>query len=110
MINFLIMTLSIPVPAKILSVDQLVEIFHLFCKAYDIEPDERDGAYFSGQGIRLVNSGSTLDYRPFMGAKFFAVGNDDNTEFWGYTSDDSQPKQAEEFGKLVMDYLGEKPE
>ncbi len=102
--------MAINIPVKNLSVDQLVDIFYLFCKAYNIESDERDESFFRNLEIEAVNSGSTIDYRPFMGAKFFVVGHDKYTEFWGYTSDGPQLREEEKFNKLVIDYLSEKSE
>ena len=104
------MSIKVQISPKNLSANQLVKIFHLFCKAYDIEPKEYDDRYLRNQGIQKVNSGSTLDYRPFMGAtKFFVVGIGEHIEVWGYASDNPQPKEREEFRKSITDYLGEKP-
>ena len=103
----------VPIPAKDLSVDQLIDIFHLFCKAYHIDIEQRgdiDEMYFRYTGIQAIKSGSWIDYRPFMGGKFFANGYREYIQFSGYTSDSPQDKESKEFNTLVRKYLNEKSE
>ena len=101
------MPIKVQISPKNLSANQLVKIFHLFCKSYDIEPNGHDDRYLRNQGIQKVNSGSTLDYIPFMGTtKFFVVGIGEHIEVWGYTSDNPQPKEREKFRKSITNYLG----
>jgi hypothetical protein len=96
-----IMTISVPVSAKNLSADQLVEIYHQFCIAYDFIYNPTDERYLKNQGIRLIRSGSTLEYSPCVNAKFFGEGHDKHTDFWGYTSNTSQLREARRFNMLV---------
>jgi hypothetical protein len=100
------MAIRIPIPAKNLTVEQLAEIYYRFCKAYKFEADANDEVFLRDRGIKTVNSGSILDYRPFMGAKFFAAGNDRYIKFWGYTSDKPQSEEEKRFERMVVEYLG----
>jgi hypothetical protein len=101
------MPISVPIPAKDVTVDQLVEIFNRFCKAYDFIPNEMDDIYIRYRGHPILVKGGTIDYRPFMGAKFFATGDDKHTEFWGYTSERPQKRKEYEFERLVMQYIAQ---
>ena len=82
--------------------EQLLGIYNLYEKAYDIKKDDQNKHYFLDEGIHILNNGNTIDYHPFMGAKFFAEVLDDNTiEFWGYTRDLPQQKERGKFEKLL---------
>jgi hypothetical protein len=95
------MMVSVNLSVRLIDADKLTQIYDCFCRAYSFKCMDIDEIYLKQQGIVILNSGSTLDYRPFMGAKFFAVGDDEHVEFWGYTSDKPQPNEAKKFGKLV---------
>lgn len=95
------MSLTIPIPAKKLTIEQLMQVYSKFCEAYNFELNEYDENYLRNQGIKRLQLGSNIDYRPFMGAKFFVIGNDVHTEFSGYTSDEPQPRESKEFERLI---------
>ena len=64
-------------PVKIfrenLSVDDLVTIYQLFCKAFDIEIDEIDKRFFRRNGLEHLSQSIGLEYRAFEDTKFFGT-------------------------------------
>ena len=64
--------------------ENILKIFQIFCEVYGIEKSERDEMFMKEQAINHLNSKFGLDYRPFMGAKFFGVGRITFSEFHGY--------------------------
>jgi hypothetical protein len=61
--------------ANDLTPEDVERIFSLANKCYNFEVDGRNLAralnYLKGEGLQDVRSGVGIDYRPYMGAKFF---------------------------------------
>jgi len=105
------MPVELPIQANALSGNDLVEIFRLFCKAYNIESTKRDEEFLNKYGIKsLVSEPGGLDYRPYMGAKFFGFRVGDAVKFHGYVLLDDTDWQAKDvqFGKLVLQHFSKK--
>ena len=100
------MSVEIKVKPENLTGSQLVDIFNLFCKAFEIEPSERDRRFLEGQGLDCLNSQFGLDYRPYMGAKFFGHVRGDNIQFHGYSDPkySRQQQKDEKFAQLILAY------
>ena len=84
----------------------LVEIYRLFCQAYEIEFTGRDERFMRSSGVdHLCARG--LDYRPFYGAKFFGQKSGQSTRFWGYADieDLGEYKNDRRFQELTEEYL-----
>ncbi len=98
------MSVKIKISCEDITKEQLFNIYNLYREAYKIKEKDEDKHYFFNEGIKLLNAGQAVDYRPFMGAKFFAQPFSYGvTEFWGYTRDYSQPKEESNFEKLLKD-------
>jgi len=97
---------------------ELAQIYRLFCEAYEIEIlDDDDFSVFGGDIIgtlgmeHLRESSFGLDWRPYMGAKFFGRMRGNHFEFHGYTEDESRSEEHDaEFQKRVREYLEGKAE
>ena len=104
------MSAKIPLPPSEITPDNLVEIYELFCEAYEIKKSKRDSSFMKIQGLNRLRSVFALDYRPHIGGKFFGRGNRNATQFHGY-SEPEDPRQDAKFSKfeeLVLKYSSEK--
>ena len=97
---------EVPIKAEEMTGEQLVEVFKLFCQAYKITySDDFHGAVLSLSGLESLHNGR-LDYRPYMGAKFFGSGRENGTYFHGYSDAlDPWPSDA---GKEPASYKKQK--
>ena len=77
------MRAEIPIKPDEITSEQLLGVFRLFCQAYEINFDDYHRALGSA-GIEQLKSGH-LDYRPYMGAKFFGDRSTGGTSFHGYS-------------------------
>ncbi len=86
----------------------MLKIFRIFCDVYRIEISKNDVRFMQEQSISHFRSRGGLDYRPFMGAKFFGSGFTDFSEFHGYndTQEYESEEKAREFQRRLDEELG----
>ncbi|MCX6818863.1 MAG: hypothetical protein NT129_02585 [Candidatus Aenigmarchaeota archaeon] len=103
------MSVELSVKPDRISVEDLIEIYGLFCKAYEINIDKSDERFFRSLGIQALHGGH-LDYRPFMGAKFFGQWLGNSTQFHGYTNYGGYDQKVNDnkFRELVIQRFGRK--
>jgi len=79
------MRLEVLIEPNKLKKNQLVDIYKLFCQAYEFEPSEIDEPQLRAYGVDRIRDSWGLDFRPWMGAKFFArKGYNGGVAFRGY--------------------------
>ena len=90
-----------------LSANHIIRIYKMFCVAYKIEFREDDKKFFEHNGLEYLNSFGGLDYRPYMGGKFFGQKFGNVVRFHGYSSpeDPKYEKKDKDFQKLVEEYF-----
>ena len=101
------MAVSVNIRADAITVDTLVDVYHLFCDAFEMERNDHQDALLGSQYSHLVTF-TGIDFRPYMGAKFFAKGfGDGQTEFYGYSepNDSRQDEKIDRFSQLLEDYF-----
>ena len=80
------MRVELRLKAEDLRPDELFEIYKIFCESYGIEANQHDERNFRrGARVKYVRDSFGLDYRPYMGAKFFGHRRGNGIEFWGYS-------------------------
>jgi len=101
------MSIEIKIDPKEINAKDLFEVYKKYCQAYKLDlaifASDRDKLQLGMELERLEDW--CIDYRPFMGAKFFAQSSSDRVSFWGYTSDEKQEKESQEFNNLVKEYF-----
>jgi hypothetical protein len=90
--------------------ENIVEIFRLFCKAFEIKSHKDDEKFLRRESLDLIKDHGGIDYRPYMGAKFFGQKFGNTLQFHGY-SDPEDPNyelKDKKFQELVKEYLVQK--
>ena len=100
------MTIKINIKCGEITKDELFEIYTLFREAYEVRENKWDKNYFFDRGIALIRAGGIIDYRPFLGGKFFAQCTSGGIQVWGYTKDDPQKREESKFEKLLISHFG----
>lgn len=105
------MPVELPLHPNQIGVEDLVGIYKCFCQAFEIEVTPRDERFMRREGLDRLRSQFGLDYRPYMGAKFFGNKRGNLTVFHGYRSPEDSEEQARDrqFQELVLQYF-KKPE
>ena len=94
-----------------ISGNDLVQVFKLFCKSFGIESNERDEEFLRTQGLEALRKGICgLDYRPYMGAKFFGERGLKSIRFHGYSAphDSNWESKDKNFQIEVEQYFGKR--
>ncbi|MFA4820295.1 MAG: hypothetical protein WC613_05055 [Candidatus Aenigmatarchaeota archaeon] len=104
------MPVELPLHPNQVSVEDLVEIYRAFCTSFDIRVTPRDERFMRTRGIEDLHDGH-LDYRPYMGAKFFGQKFGKSTQFHGYSFPEDTDWQGKDkrFQELVLQYLSKMP-
>ena len=91
--------------------DNLMTIFELFGKAYDIDTAPKDIKYFEERGVEDLRSPGGLRYTPFLGATFAGKRYGQSTQFWGQRqlNDPKQGERDSKFEQLVLNYFNQIP-
>ncbi len=92
---------------------ELFKIYELFCQAYEITPDAIDKDILNARGMETVRESGGMDWRPFMGAKFFGTEHQADGKasyrFHGYNDHlgdrDIQLARGQQFQELVLAYV-----
>ena len=100
------MTVKIDLGRELTS-KEIFGVYELFCEAYSINVKDYDIDILGSKSDEMIESG--IDWRPFMGAKFFGEKLDTRYEFHGYT--DYPPEELEvneeRFESLVDKFVEE---
>jgi hypothetical protein len=104
------MSVELPLLPTEIKPNNLVEIYRLFCQAYDVDMSQRDESFMRDEGVEHLRSIFGLDYRPYMGGKFFGQKIGNSTQFHGYSEpqDPKQDMKTSKFEKLVIESFSEK--
>ena len=100
------MTVKIDVGRELTS-KEIFGIYKLFCEAYSINVKDYDIDILGSKSDDMIESG--IDWRPFMGAKFFGEKRDTRYEFHGYTDFPQEELEVNEerFKSLVDKFVEE---
>jgi len=75
---------EVPIKPEEITEEQLVEVFRLYCQAYGVTFGDYHKEMLCAQALPQLKEGH-LDYRPYMGAKFFGSRSKNGTYFHGYS-------------------------
>ncbi len=101
------MPVKLNLPLEKLSEDYLVDIYKLFCKAYEIGPTDYDEIYLRKNGLYLLKHRWGIDYKIYHGAEFFVQTTKDGISFYGYAKpiDPDFKSKDEKFQTLANEYF-----
>jgi len=90
--------------------EDLVQMFRCFCEAFGIEVAGRDEKFMREQGLSCLNEPVGIDYRPYMGAKFFGKRTGNYFCFHGYSEPDDPEQEIKDkrFEELALESLRNK--
>lgn len=109
------MPVEIDINPRDLTGNQLEQIYRLFCQAFEIEPTQRHLSEMKDEGeyslLQELRNGRGIDFRPYMGAKFFASDFSDSVQFHGYSQpeDNSWNQKDKRFTELVLEHYKGRP-
>lgn len=100
------MGIELCMDSKEISEDKLVDIFKLFCDAYDLGFMDADERFLRSEGIEKFRKGH-LDYNPCPEAKFIGNVYDTKLHFHGYANFGAADERikSENFKNLVIEYF-----
>jgi len=91
--------------AQELTAEQIRLIFNAANDCYKFRLDskemERAIDYLTREGISLLKRRILIDYRPWMGAKFFIEPSGEETRIWAYSSDKPQKRESSKFNNIL---------
>jgi len=101
------MQLELGISAEEMDGETLLQIYQMFCRAFNIKVDKMAEAYFRERGIKDLIGNFGIDYRPYMGAKFFGTRGGNSVIFHGYRApkDKRKEKREKEFRRLAQEYF-----
>lgn len=91
-----------------ISMEDVLRVFRIFCEVYGIKVSKQDVRFMQEQAIDHLSSRWGLDYRPFMGAKFFGQAYSGFSEFHGYddTREYDTEEKSQEFQRRLSEEFG----
>ncbi|MEK6907031.1 MAG: hypothetical protein AABW45_00745 [Nanoarchaeota archaeon] len=103
------MPIELKIKSEDLSNDDMVNVFRLFCKAFEIKSNKINDEFFKTRALEVMKKFG-LDYRPYMGAKFFGKEYTNSIIFHGYSQqqDPNYNLKDKKFQDLVKDYFNKK--
>ncbi len=101
--------MPVNIPRKEFSIEDLVAIYEIFAMEFEVHVRKQDIDFFQGEGLQRLEDSWGIDYRPFMGAKFFGQKFGDHFQFHGYNDlVGNWEERDKEFQEEVIMYFQKK--
>ena len=104
------MSILVDFPSKKVTLDDIVNLFKIFCECYEIKLFDSDARRLRINYEEFQQKG-TLNYRVATGIKFIIQrSGKDQIRVWANLADyiEVSPKHEERFNNSVLDYFTEK--
>ena len=101
------MSTIINIPIRELTLENIIDLFKIFCDSFELEMTARDVRFLKNRGFKGLKKEGVLEYRASLGTKFFIQQRGtDSIQVWVNTAEyNSALEQKKKYSEAIIDYF-----